>query len=172
MSQICSIGCRWLILLEKGFWGQPHLSKEGYIFTLHVSLVAYLLLEYLKLFFSAGWLNRNLIGCTPIFNFRFQNPIENGQRADSTTKDVKIMKHRAHVLHKQLQGFVQRKTMSVLKDELPSKCVYVISVRLSPLQRALYLKFLETYGLQNGTLVKQSGRSFLFEAYHTLAKVR
>lgn len=82
------------------------------------------------------------------------------------------MKHRAHVLHKQLQGFVQRKTMSVLKDELPSKCVYVISVRLSPLQRALYLKFLETYGLQNGTLVKQSGKSFLFEAYHTLAKVR
>lgn len=106
------------------------------------------------------------------YTFRFQNPIENGQRADSTSKDVKLMKHRAHVLHKQLMGFVQRKTMSVLKDELPSKCVYVISVRLSPLQRALYLKYLQINGfLNSGLNEKQGRRSILFEAYHTLAKV-
>lgn len=81
------------------------------------------------------------------------------------------MKHRAHVLHKQLSGFVQRKTMSVLKDELPSKCVYVISVKLSPLQRALYLKFLEVHGFSKGAVVKQDNRNMLFKAYHTLAKV-
>lgn len=103
---------------------------------------------------------------------RFQNPIENGQRADSTLKDVKIMKNRAHVLHKQLKGFVQRKTMSVLKDELPSKCVYVISVRLSPLQRSLYMRFLQVHGLlESGAMAKQHRGTFLFEAYHTLAKV-
>lgn len=102
---------------------------------------------------------------------RFVAPIENGQRADSTSRDVKLMKHRAHVLHKQLIGFVQRKTMSVLKDELPSKCVYVISVKLSPLQRALYLKFLEVHGFSKGAAAKQDNRNMLFKAYHTLAKV-
>lgn len=104
---------------------------------------------------------------------RFSAPIENGQRADSTSRDVKLMKHRAHVLHKQLMGFVQRKTMNVLKDELPSKCVYVISVRLSPLQRALYLKFLQINGFLNkGASTKKDSRNMLFQAYHTLAKVR
>jgi transcriptional regulator ATRX len=83
------------------------------------------------------------------------------------------MKHRAHVLHKQLQGFVQRKTMNVLKDELPSKCVYVISVRLSPLQRSLYSKFLQMHGfLDNGKNEKPLvGGNILFQAHHTLAKV-
>lgn len=157
--------------MREGFLGPaPSFKRRLYINPTCVASGIFVV-RIFETFLGAGCLNRNLIGCTPILNFRFQNPIENGQRADSTTKDVKIMKHRAHVLHKQLQGFVQRKTMSVLKDELPSKCVYVISVRLSPLQRALYLKFLETFGFQNGTLVKQSGKSFLFEAYHTLAKV-
>ena len=35
--------------------------------------------------------------------------------------------------------------MNVMKDELPPKCVYVISVKLSPLQRQLYIKFLEVH---------------------------
>ena len=100
---------------------------------------------------------------------RFSTPIENGQRVDSTSRDVTLMKFRVHILHNQLQGFVQRKTMNVLKDELPSKCVYIISVRLSPLQRSLYLKFLQMNGLlDNG---KPQGGSILFQAYHTLAKV-
>ena len=34
--------------------------------------------------------------------------LQNGQCVDSTTKDVRLMKHRAHVLHQQLKGFVQR----------------------------------------------------------------
>lgn len=101
---------------------------------------------------------------------RFQNPIENGQRADSTSKDVQLMKQRAHVLHKQLKGFVQRKNMSVLKDELPSKCVYVISVRLSPLQRKLYTQFLHCHGLLS-PMENHGRRRFLFKAYHALAKV-
>lgn len=104
---------------------------------------------------------------------RFSTPIENGQRSDSTSRDVKLMKHRAHVLHKQLMGFVQRKTMNILLGELPPKCVYVISVRLSPLQRSLYLKFLQINGfLGIGKNEKPpSGGNILFQAYHTLFKV-
>ncbi|CAM6101633.1 unnamed protein product [Calypogeia fissa] len=61
------------------------------------------------------------LGTSQVFKNRFQNPMENGQHADSTTRDVKLMKQRSHVLHAQLKGFVQRMNTSVLKDELPSK---------------------------------------------------
>jgi transcriptional regulator ATRX len=81
------------------------------------------------------------------------------------------MKQRAHVLHKQVKGFVQRKNMTVLKDELPSKCVYVISVRLSNLQRKLYTQFLHSHGLLSNPLENNGRRSILFNAYHALAKI-
>jgi hypothetical protein len=49
----------------------------------------------------------NLLGTRREFLNRFVNPISNGQFEDSTPNDVKIMKHRAHVLHKMLEGSVQ-----------------------------------------------------------------
>ena len=38
---------------------------------------------------------------------QIHKPITNGQHADSTSRDVKIMKRRAHVLHEMLAGCVQ-----------------------------------------------------------------
>lgn len=49
----------------------------------------------------------NLLGTRREFLNRFVNPISNGQFEDSTAHDVKIMKRRAHVLHKMLEGSVQ-----------------------------------------------------------------
>ena len=49
----------------------------------------------------------NLLGTRKEFQNRFMNPISNGQFEDSTAHDVKIMKRRAHVLHKMLEGSVQ-----------------------------------------------------------------
>lgn len=49
----------------------------------------------------------NLLGSIKDFTNRFINPIINGQYADSTVIDVKIMKRRSHVLHRMLEGFVQ-----------------------------------------------------------------
>jgi transcriptional regulator ATRX len=49
----------------------------------------------------------NLLGTQKEFRNRFMNPISNGQFEDSTAHDVKIMKRRAHVLHKMLEGSVQ-----------------------------------------------------------------
>ncbi|MEQ2218354.1 hypothetical protein XENOCAPTIV_002001 [Xenoophorus captivus] len=41
---------------------------------------------------------------------RFINPIQNGQCADSTLHDVRIMKKRAHILYEMLAGCVQVKS--------------------------------------------------------------
>lgn len=53
----------------------------------------------------------NLLGTRKEFQNRFVHPIQNGQFEDSTAHDVKIMKRRAHVLHKMLDGIVQVKIL-------------------------------------------------------------
>lgn len=54
----------------------------------------------------------NLLGTRKEFQNRFVHPITNGQFEDSTTQDVKLMKRRAHVLHKMLDGIVQVSNIS------------------------------------------------------------
>lgn len=49
----------------------------------------------------------NLLGTRKEFANRFVNPITNGQHSDSTQRDVRIMKARAHILHELLAGCVQ-----------------------------------------------------------------
>ena len=61
------------------------------------------------------------LGTLADFRNRFENPIKNGQHADSTKGDVRRMKFRAHLLHQKLQGFVQRRGPGVLKRDLPPK---------------------------------------------------
>ncbi|KAH7426145.1 hypothetical protein KP509_11G086900 [Ceratopteris richardii] len=118
------------------------------------------------------FVREGFLGRPQDFKNRFQNPIENGQHADSTDYDVRCMKERTHVLHKQLMGFVQRKGASIVENELPKKLVYVISVRLSPLQRALYNRFLQYFWLTNEqSVMTLKSRKSLFPTYHALAKV-
>nr|XP_050855049.1 transcriptional regulator ATRX-like isoform X1 [Vespula vulgaris] len=85
----------------------------------------------------------NLLGTKREFLNRFVNPITNGQFDNSTEYDVKLMKKRAHVLHKLLQGSIQRFDYSVLTPFLPPKQEYVIFVRLTDVQIKLYQYYLD-----------------------------
>lgn len=87
----------------------------------------------------------NLLGTRKEFQNRFVHPITNGQFEDSTTHDVKLMKRRAHVLHKMLDGIVQRKDYNVLTPYLPPKYEYVIHVKLTEIQVKLYKHYLENF---------------------------
>ncbi|XP_068081267.1 transcriptional regulator ATRX homolog isoform X2 [Anabrus simplex] len=111
----------------------------------------------------------NLLGTLKEFRNRFVNPINNGQFEDSTPQDVKVMKRRAHVLHKMLEGCVQRFDYSVLRPLLPPKQEYVISIRLTDLQIKLYWLYLK---------VRTGGQNFagtqgaqLFTDFQALQKV-
>ncbi|KAL4113360.1 hypothetical protein QTP88_016992 [Uroleucon formosanum] len=87
----------------------------------------------------------NLLGSIKDFTNLFINPITNGQYSDSTQLDVQLMKERSHVLHKMLEGFVQRFDYSVLTPFLPPKHEYVIYLKLSDKQIELYQKYLNYY---------------------------
>jgi RAD54-like protein 2 len=56
------------------------------------------------------------------------------------------MRARAHVLHSLLEGFIQRRGHDVLRCDLPPKTEYVMLLKLSSIQRQLYMKFLEAVG--------------------------
>ncbi|XP_052283753.1 transcriptional regulator ATRX-like [Dreissena polymorpha] len=112
----------------------------------------------------------SLLGTRKEFYNRFANPITNGQCSDSTPTDVKVMKRRAHILHKLLAGCVQRKDYSALTKFLPPKMEYVISVRLSKVQMSLYEKYLELSGVTTNPDTKTKGAQ-LFKDYQALMRI-
>ena len=89
-----------------------------------------------------NFIKPNLLGSQAEFTNRFANPITNGQHADSTMSDVRVMKQRAHILHEKLKGCVQRQDYRALTKYLPPKHEFVISARLTEIQINLYEAFL------------------------------
>ncbi len=85
----------------------------------------------------------NYLGNKTEFSNMFERPIQNGQCVDSTPRDVRLMMHRAHVLHSLLKGFVQRRSHRVLRKNLPPKYEHVLLVKMTPFQRKLYATFTE-----------------------------
>lgn len=84
----------------------------------------------------------NFLGTRIEFGNMFERPIQNGQCVDSNPADVKLMKERVYVLHSLVKGFVQRRSHAVLRSSLPHKEEYVLLLRMTPLQRALYRHFM------------------------------
>ncbi|KAK6975334.1 transcriptional regulator ATRX, partial [Biomphalaria glabrata] len=112
----------------------------------------------------------NLLGTRKEFNNRFISPIQNGQCTDSTPRDVKLMKSRAHILHELLAGCVQRRDYSALTKFLPPKQEYVISVRLTNIQIELYEKYMELTGQGADGIFSNKGAR-LFTDYQNLMKI-
>uniref|UniRef100_A0A2A4K035 DNA helicase n=1 Tax=Heliothis virescens TaxID=7102 RepID=A0A2A4K035_HELVI len=110
----------------------------------------------------------NLLGKYNEYLNRFVNPITNGQYTDSTEHDIKIMKRRSHVLHKMLDGAVQRRDYGVLAPFLPPKHEYVLFITLSEVQIKLYQHYLDNYS-RRPLPGKSSG--FLFPDFQSLQRI-
>lgn len=100
------------------------------------------------------------LGTKSEFSNMFERPIMNGQCMDSTREDVKLMRFRAHVLHSLLEGFVQRRGHDVFLNTLPKKHEYIILLKLSSIQKELYLAFMEAIGAMNSNEKTNPLRSF------------
>ncbi|XP_028027063.1 transcriptional regulator ATRX homolog isoform X4 [Bombyx mandarina] len=110
----------------------------------------------------------NLLGKYNEYLNRFVNPITNGQYTDSTEHDIRVMKRRSHVLHKMLDGAVQRRDYGVLAPFLPPKHEYVLFITLSEVQVKLYQHYLENYS-RRPMPGKSSG--FLFPDFQSLQRI-
>ncbi|XP_041652895.1 transcriptional regulator ATRX [Cheilinus undulatus] len=120
-----------------------------------------------------NFIKENLLGSIKEFRNRFINPIQNGQCADSTLQDVRIMKKRAHILYEMLAGCVQRKDYTALTKFLPPKHEYVLSVRMTPIQCKLYRYYLEHFTGVGNALEGGRGRTGtrLFQDFQMLSRI-
>ncbi|XP_044744842.1 transcriptional regulator ATRX homolog [Coccinella septempunctata] len=112
----------------------------------------------------------NLLGTYREYLNRFVNPITNGQYTDSTQYDINLMRRRSHVLHKLLDGIVQRRDYSVLAPYLPPKFEFVLFLTLTEAQKKLYKHYMEHFARQasdDGT----SRASFLFKDFQALSRI-
>ncbi|XP_040261176.1 transcriptional regulator ATRX isoform X2 [Bufo bufo] len=123
-----------------------------------------------------NFIKENLLGSIKEFRNRFINPIQNGQCADSTMVDVRVMKKRAHILYEMLAGCVQRRDYTALTKFLPPKYEYVLSVRMTPVQCKLYRFYLDNMagggggvGGEGGTRGKSGTK--LFQDFQVLSRI-
>lgn len=100
------------------------------------------------------------------FNEQYAKPIKDGQHKDSSPGDIRYMKTKSFILHKQLTSFVQRKEFSVLQDFLPEKYEYVLYVPLTPVQEDLYEQY-----LKRNPFKKDVGGRNLLEDYTFMRKI-
>ncbi|CAH1126465.1 unnamed protein product [Ceutorhynchus assimilis] len=110
----------------------------------------------------------NLLGTYKEYLNRFVNPITNGQYTDSTQHDIMVMRRRSHVLHKLLDGVVQRQDYEVLAPYLPPKYEYIIFLKLTDVQIKLYKHYIENLARQNDGSNKTS---FLFADFQQLQRI-
>lgn len=142
----------------------------------------------IQYFCMIDFVRPQFLGTRKNFVTMFVTPIKKGQCKDSTPQDVKLAKQRIHVLTGMLKGFVQRysplhvvqfcitpttilcfrRSQHILKKILPENREYVLMLRKSPIQRALYKAFVD-YARRESDI---RGTNFNpIKAYHACSKV-
>ncbi|XP_075981461.1 uncharacterized protein LOC142980064 isoform X2 [Anticarsia gemmatalis] len=106
----------------------------------------------------------NLLGTYAEYSNRFENPIMNGQHRDSREEDIKLMKARTHILHKVLEGCLQRQEASVLYPYLPKKHEYTVFITLTKCQWDLYKHYLNNYS-------RHMSKTSILKDFHILQKI-
>lgn len=95
----------WNTTAKQSRWMWEFLLKLTVLCIFSLSKIVFLLL--LSDHCMVNFIKENLLGSLKEFRNRFINPIQNGQCADSTAQDVRLMKKRAHILYEMLAGCVQ-----------------------------------------------------------------
>lgn len=120
-------------------------------------------------FCMVQFIKPNLLGTYKEYLNRFVNPIINGQYTDSTLHDIQLMRKRSHILHKLLDGIVQRRDYSVLAPYLPPKHEYVLFLTLTETQIKLYRHYMNHYARKSADGSNKT--SFLFVDFQSLQRI-
>jgi transcriptional regulator ATRX len=96
-------------------------------------------------------------------------PIKAGEDKDASRTEISQMKRRTHVLYAKLNNIVNRKDLTILAAELPSKREFIISCKITPFQKFLYKMCLAM--LSTKLQKKDGGKNVLFLAYQNLMRI-
>ncbi|XP_064625416.1 DNA repair and recombination protein RAD54-like isoform X2 [Lineus longissimus] len=99
------------------------------------------LLEYFSLL---HFVNRGILGTAQEFKKKFETPILRGRDADATDHDHKRGSEKLAELLAIVNKCIIRRTQTLLTKYLPVKIEQVVSCRLTPLQRELYKRFVDS----------------------------
>jgi SNF2 family DNA or RNA helicase len=89
------------------------------------------------------WIHPDFLGTLSKFSAQYSQPIKAGLYRDSTIHERRTSQTRLFRLTCVLDDKLQRKDISVIRDLLPQKTEFVITVPLTPLQRQLYEELLK-----------------------------
>ncbi|KAF3354031.1 hypothetical protein VdG1_00288 [Verticillium dahliae VDG1] len=84
------------------------------------------------------WVAENYLGPLKEFNAYYALPIQEGLYGDSSHGEYRLAKKRLAILAKTVAPKTHRLTIKALKDELPDKVEFFLTVPLTPLQEELY----------------------------------
>lgn len=108
------------------------------------------------------------LGSKQEFANMFERPIQNGQCRDSSAYDRTLAKKRAHVLHKLLIGFVQRRSFKILFNTLPRKQEHCFYIRMTDLQKQLLLAFFRNLQNLNGIRPFANSPLYIYAVCHKI----
>ncbi|ESZ93852.1 hypothetical protein SBOR_5749 [Sclerotinia borealis F-4128] len=90
------------------------------------------------------WIAPNYLGPIAEFRAKYKEPIEQGLYLDSTRSEKTRSRKMLEVLKEDLSPKVHRADTSVLRDDLPPKKEFIISVSLTELQKQAYITYVRS----------------------------
>ncbi|RQM14516.1 hypothetical protein DD237_008451 [Peronospora effusa] len=139
-----------LIVLDEGHRVRNHKSKMVKALahvktTRRIILTGYPLQNHLEEYWTmVNFARPNYLGSLDEFKNRYVAPITNGQCIDSSEADLRLARHRAFVLTRELRPLVLRRDQQYLFKQLPPKKEYVLMCKLTDAQAQLYREFLRS----------------------------
>jgi len=114
------------------------------------------LLEYFSLI---HFVNQGLLGTAQEFKRRFESAILRGRDADASEAAQKIGQEKQLELAQLVNRCIIRRTSALLTKYLPVKIELVVCCKLSPIQTAIYTKFINSESIKSKMKENESGKS-------------
>ncbi|KAK4326733.1 hypothetical protein Pmani_002788 [Petrolisthes manimaculis] len=99
------------------------------------------LLEYFSL---VHFVNAGILGEAGEFRRKYERPIVRGRDADATDNEHRIGKEKLEELIAVVSRCIIRRTNDILSKDLPVKREHVVCCPLTPIQRRMYLAFINS----------------------------
>ncbi|KAM0281349.1 hypothetical protein ACHAQH_003617 [Verticillium albo-atrum] len=119
-SKLAAIGSQFLTPSRIALTGSPLANNVGEFYSM------------------IDWVADNYLGPLKEFNAYYALPIQEGLYGDSSHSEYRLAKKRLAILEKTVAPKTHRLTIKALKNELPDKVEFFLTVPLTPLQEELY----------------------------------